>query len=675
MLEHLGLPGAGLAELRRDCATRGRPEERPGLAYAIEVLVTMSLLAKVPDSPPGDPQYLVHRWTAQGLRYQVETGLVGLVEPEELAEAHRRAAAYYEWRADIWPDAVADLLEARHHHQEIGEREQAAAATVRAAAILFRRGAFSFLRRLCGETLPDVAEDADLSCDLLHWQSRAAQAQGELGAADRLGREALTRAGQMEDTRWIAICHERLADIAAERSEYDTAWRAYFKALDLARELRDLIIEARCYQGLGVVALARGDDDAAERWSRGALNHCSPTRIRAQELVINGVRQLRDLARARGDGQNAERLALACSERQAEYYDLEQVAGQSHLQIGKLSLRRDDLESAETAFEAAKKIAVRSRDRVMTKDCYLQLGRTWQRQGMLSRARESYQRYIGLADDMGDRPGTVDCYHQMGELAAAFGDLDSAAAWHDRALKLAEQLAQPRLLAEAHCQLAKTSLARGDTESARASYLNSQQIGEQSGDPQIIVSSRLGLAEVELHSGQLVIAEEIYRDCRQMARQGHDQADVIKCQMGLATIARRRGDYDDASHLFTEARDSAERMGNQAVALDCLIELGITAEQGPARPEAADYYRTALEVAEGLQNSLKIADLCCRLRRPLRRFWYQDEVVPARGRNVRGDGLPGRCGRPVAADWQGRGGPRSDRGGALLPSCPGSGGP
>ena len=45
-----------------------------------------------------------------------------LVDPAELTQAHLRAAAYYEWRADIWPDAVADLLEARHHYQESGER-------------------------------------------------------------------------------------------------------------------------------------------------------------------------------------------------------------------------------------------------------------------------------------------------------------------------------------------------------------------------------------------------------------------------------------------------------------------------------------------------------------------------------------------------------------------------
>ena len=656
LLEHLRLPPALLADLRRDCATRGRPEERAGLTHAIEVLVGMSLLSEVPDSAPGDPRYLVHRWTVQGLRSQVESGLASLVEPEELTEAHRRAAAYYEWRADIWPDPVADLLEARHHHQEIGEHEQAAAATVRAAAILFRRGAFSFLRRLCEETLQDNAGDARLACDLLHWQSRAAQAQGELDAADRLSREALTRA-QPEDARRIAIGHEQLADIATSRGDFAAARRAYFKALDLARDLRDPIIEACCYQGLGVVALAQGDDDEADRWSRGALNYCSPLRIAAQELIINGVRQLRDLAWARGDSQDAERLALECSERQAEYYDLERVAGQSHLQTGKLSLRRDDLDGAETAFEAALESAKRSADRVLAKDCYLQLGRIWQRQGMRSQARESYLLYISLADDMGDRPGTVDCYHQMGELAAASGDLGSAAGWHDRALKLADQLGQARLRAEAHRQLAKTSLAGGDLEAARASYLNVQRIGEEGGDPQIIVSGRLGLAEVELRSGQLVTAEEIYRDCRQLARQAHDQADVIKCQIGLATIARHRKDYDDALHLFTEARDSAEKMGNQAVVLSCLIELGATAEQGAGPAEAPDYYRRGLEIAEKLRDGLKTADLCCRLGNLYASFttkmeWYRRaaETFEATGYLVAAADLWLRIGR-VAANY------------------------
>ena len=219
--EQLELPAEVLAQVKRDCAAGGRPEERAGLGRAIEALLDMSLLSRMPDSPANDPQYLVHRWTARGLQSLVQTGTTGLVEPTDLAEAHRRAAAYYEWRADLWPDAVADLLEARHHHQEAGEHELAAAMTTRAATILFRWGAFNHLRRLCEETLAEVGNIGVASCELLYWQSRATQAQGDLDSADRLCREALALAGQLGDTRWIAVCHERLASISAERSEYE----------------------------------------------------------------------------------------------------------------------------------------------------------------------------------------------------------------------------------------------------------------------------------------------------------------------------------------------------------------------------------------------------------------------------------------------------------------------
>jgi tetratricopeptide (TPR) repeat protein len=610
-LEQLDLPAALIAQLQRDCAASSRPEERAGLARAIEALLDMSLLSQAADSPASDPQYLVHRWTAQGLRSLVQTGMASLVEPAELTEAHRRAAAYYEWRADIWPDAVADLLEARHHYQQAGEHQQAAAVSMRAAAILFRWGAFNQLRRLCAETRAGLGGVGTESCELLYWQSRATQAQGDLDSADGLCREALALARQLDDTRWTAMSLERLASIAADRSVYETALRDYHTALDLARELSDAVIEARCYQGIGAVALAKGNDDEAKRWSQGALNSYSRGRLRRLQMIIEGRRQLAGLAQARGDAETASRLARSGF---TAADDLEQIAGQSQLQIGRVALRRDDLVDAEAAFTEARRIAERSRNLVMRKDCYLQLGLIFQRRGALSLAQESYQRYINLADDMGDRPGTVNCYHQMGELAEARGDLAGAVGWHEQALKLAEELGQPRLLAAAHGRLAQASLARGDLAAAEASYLRSAEIGEQHGDPQILVSSRLGLAAMKLQCGQLTAAEEIYRDGRQIARRNHDQAGVARSQMGLAAVARERGDYDDASHLFKQAFENAHRMGNQTVASDCLIELGDTAvAEGEPALAATTYYAPALKMAQGLKDGRKLAELYHRL--------------------------------------------------------------
>ncbi len=624
-LEQLELPAALLAQLKRDCAAGGRPQERAGLDRAIEALLAMSLLARVPDSPADDPQYLVHRWTARGLRSLVRAGLAGLVEPAELTQAHLRAAAYYEWRADIWPDAVADLLEARHHYHEAGERAAAAAVSMRAAPILFRLGAFSHLRRLCEQTRGEVGSAEGESCELLYWQSRAAQAQGELDSAERLCREALALAGQLGATRWLAVCYEHLASITREAGHYEPARGVYQAAIDLARDLRDRVLQARCYQGFGAVALATGDDDEARRYSLGALNLCSPAELERQRKVMTGRRQLLELARARGDSGTAAHL-VRDGFGQAD--DLEQIAGRTWLQVGKVALRRDDLDGAETAFENARRIAELSRDLVMRKDCYLQLGLTFQRRGALAQARALFEQYLGLADNMGDRPGTVGCLHQMGELAEAHGDWEDAAGWHEQALSLAEGLGQPHLVAEAHVRMAQTSVARGDTGAAEASYRRAAEIGEQTRDPQIMLSSRLGLAELRLLSGQQDEAEDIYRDGRKIALQHHDQVGVTRCQMGLATVARRRGDYDDASFLFTKAYDNADAMGNQAMASACLLELGVTAAEDLQLAAAAAYYRQALPIAQRLKDGRKIAELYRRLADvtpgPWARLeWYQ----------------------------------------------------
>lgn len=627
VLENLGLPRDVLAQLYRDCAAGGRPGERAGLTNAIDALVGMSLLTKAHGYPDDDPRYVVHRWTARGLRYLIEAGLAGLVDGADLTRAHGRAAAYYEWRADRYPDAVADLLEARHHRREVGDLEQAAALTLRACTILSRWGEFDQLRRLCGETLREVGPDGQQVPELLHLQSRAAQARGDFDAAEQLGRESLAAAHARGDTRWTALGHERLADVAAARGSYGSAWHCYQTAIGLARDLPDAVLEARCYQGFGAVALARGNVDDALRYSNAARRNAEEERLR-QYFSLKGAPELAQLARAAGDLAAAERLAIQAAARQEDARDLERVRGQSWLQIGKLHLRRDDTQEAAHAFQEAAKVAESSRDRVLLKDCHLQLGRIWQRRGAFGRAMEAYLRYITLADQMGDLPGMVDCYHLMGELDLAYGDPDAAAVWHERALKLASELGQPGLEAQAHLRLGHVHLFRGDTSAARSSYQRSADIGRENDDPQVRVSGLLGLADVELATGAPDDAEDIYRECRRIASGVGDQVGMARCRLGLGLVDRWRGDYGDAAHDFEEARQAAVQLGNPALEARCLRELGVTAEDDRRLADAQASYGDALRLAARLRDADMIADLCRRLARLTvgtwaRKDWYQ----------------------------------------------------
>ena len=627
LLRDLGLPPDLLAQLYRDCAAGGRPSERAGLARAIEMLVGMSLLTRAHGYPDDDPRYVVHRWTARGLRYLIQAGSGGLVDATELTRAHGRAAAYYEWRAERYPDAVADLLEARYHRREAGEIEHAASLTLRAATILFRWGEFEQIRRLCAETLQEVAADAQPVTELLHLQSWAAQENGDYRAAEQFCRDCLAAAHARADRRWITIAHERLARIATDQRSYAPALDDFRTAIDLARDLRDRVLEARCYQGFGAVALALGNLDDADRYSKAARRNAEEIKLR-QHFSLKGLPELAQLARASGDLAAAERLAIQLAARQEDARDLEQVIGQSWLQIGQIQLRRDDTQEAAHAFQEAAKVAGNSRNRVLLKDCYLQLGRTWQRLGKPGPALEAYLSYVKLADQMGDQPGMADCYHQMGELDLAHGDVEAAAAWHERALRLASELEQPGLVAQAHLRLGAVHLFRGDVGAARSAYARSADIGRGSGDPQILVASLLGLADVELAADAPDNAEDIYRACRRVASQVPDQVGMARCQLGLGRVDRMRGDYGDAAHDFQEARQAAVQLRNAALEAECLRELGATALDDGRPADAQATYVDALRLADQHGDADLIADLCRRLGRLTpgpwgRKEWYQ----------------------------------------------------
>ena len=627
LLRALGLPPDLLAQLYRDCAAGGRPSERPGLASAIETLVGMFLLTKAHGYPDDDPRYVVHRWTARGLWYLIQAGSAGLVHATELTQAHGRAAAYYEWRAERYPDAVADLLEARYHRREAGDLEHAASLTLRAGTILFRWGEFDQIRRLCAETLTEVGADAPQVTELLHMQSRAAQARGDYRAAEQLCGACLAAANARGDKRWIALAHERLAEIAAARGNYASAWEIFRTVIELARDPQDDVLEARCYQGFGAVALALGNLEEAARFSNAARRNAEDEKFR-QYFVLKGTPELAQLARASGDLAAAERLTIQLAARQQDARDLEHVIGQSWLQIGQLHLRRDDTQEAAHAFQEAAKVAVQSKDRVLLKDCYLQLGRTRQLRGEFGPAREAYLDYIQLADQMGDRPGMADCYHQMGELDLALGDADDAAGWHERALRLASELEQPAMEAQAHLKLGDTHLFRGDAGAARSAYTRSADIGRESGDRQILVAGLLGLADVELVTGAPDGAEDIYRECRRLAGQLGDQLAMARCRLGLGLVDRLRGDYEDAAHHFEEARGAAVQLGNAALEAKCLRELGATAEDDRRLGDATVAYGDALRLAAKIRDPGLIADLCRRLGRLTpgtwaRKDWYQ----------------------------------------------------
>jgi tetratricopeptide (TPR) repeat protein len=207
-------------------------------------LLTVRYVAPEGRSGPGRsdlPTVFVDRWTASELHRALEAAGRG----RDLADAHLRAAGYWQWRSSAWlQDRRADLhdlLEARHHLLKAGETQQACELTAAVCSQLHAWG--------------DLGREAALISDTLTWLP----------------------AGSALSAAWI---HE-LGTIAQLRSDYAEAERCYKRALDIFADVGDLSGVSRSYHSLGVLAQAQGDYTRAELRYQAAETAGSPPAVPA----------------------------------------------------------------------------------------------------------------------------------------------------------------------------------------------------------------------------------------------------------------------------------------------------------------------------------------------------------------------------------------------------------
>src|SRR5262249_30585867 len=131
------------------------PLEVPdGIDAACEALEELGLLAPVQLTEDSDWSYTGHRWTAGAL--------VRWHTPETLRQVHHRAAHYWHWRVGTLSPSrqqdIEELLEARYHHHQAGEIDEAVEVTERMCSQLDTWGAWGREKHLCREVLTWIPE-------------------------------------------------------------------------------------------------------------------------------------------------------------------------------------------------------------------------------------------------------------------------------------------------------------------------------------------------------------------------------------------------------------------------------------------------------------------------------------------------------------------------------------
>ncbi|MGW1966625.1 TIR domain-containing protein, partial [Streptomyces sp. NPDC001935] len=177
---------------------------------ALKRLLDLGLLspAPAPQDEPGSPPsgLTVHHWTADALRRRAH--------PDTLTAAHQRAAAYWQWRVNVWPqprtDDINQLIEARHHHHQTGDLDQADTVTQQVCLQLHTWGAWDWEQRLIEETLTWFPARSRPAAAYTHQLGIIAQLRGDYGQAEKRYRASLTIMEELGDRANIAASYHQL---------------------------------------------------------------------------------------------------------------------------------------------------------------------------------------------------------------------------------------------------------------------------------------------------------------------------------------------------------------------------------------------------------------------------------------------------------------------------------
>jgi tetratricopeptide (TPR) repeat protein len=411
-----------LAELNRPPTPPFRPP--PGLDQQIVAGQAASLLTISEEG--GEPRFFVHRWTATELagRADRETG-------QPLSEAHRQAAAYWQWRARVWPQdraaGVHDLLEARHHLLQAGYTEDASEVTEGICLQLQTWGAWDQEAALIHDGLARLPADSPRQATWIGQLGNVALLRGDYDEAARQYQRALEVFERIGDQAGMATSYHQLGMIAQERGDYDEAARQYQRSLDIRERLGNQAGIASSYHQFGLLAQDRGDYDEAARQYQRALD------IR-------------------------ERLG-----------DQAGMAG-AYVQLGVLARRRGDYDEADRQFQRSLDIFKRLGDQAGMARSYHGLGMIAQHRGDSDEAARQYQRSLDISERLGDQAGMAPIYHQLGLLAQDRGDSDEAARQYQRALEVFERIGDQAGMAASYSQLGILEKERGGSITAAVTW-------------------------------------------------------------------------------------------------------------------------------------------------------------------------------------------------------------
>ncbi len=558
----------------------GPPLRAPdNLRRLVDACTSCSLLAV--DSSQQSTELFVHRWTASELhRRWARTG-----HGDQITAAHLRAAAYWQWRVQVWPQNPSsdldDLIEARHHLFAAGQSSPADQITQAICLRLHAWGAWDREDALIRNTLAQLPADPAGRSKWIMQLAEIAAGRGRISEAVRLYQQAVAidehlaqvDPANTEFQRNLSVSYDKLANLARAAGDTPEAARLYQQALAIDEHLaqvdpantefqRNLSVS---YDKLANLARDAGDTPEAARLyqqslaTREHLAQVDPANTEFQRNLSVSYNKLADLARDAGDTPEAKRLyqqSLATREHLAQ------------LDPANTSFQRD----LSVSYDRLADLARDAGDTPEAARLYQQSLATREHLAQLDPANTEFQRDLSIS------------YDRLADLARDAGDTPEAKRLYQQSLAIGEHLAQvdpantsfQRDLSVSYDRLADLARDAGDTPEAARLYQQSLAIDEH--------LAQVDPANTEFQRNLSVS----YNKFADLARDAGDTAEAARLYQQALAIDERLAQLDPANTGFQR---------NLSVSYDRLADL---ARDAGDTAEAKRLYQQALAIDERL---------------------------------------------------------------------------
>jgi CHAT domain-containing protein/Tfp pilus assembly protein PilF len=383
-----------------------------------------------------------------------------------------------------------------------------------------------------------------------------ARAQGLFHLAGEFRREAETL--------------EKIGDVSASLSDYQSAILHYNQALSVAVNIKDERLEALILTKLGGAYLEMPN-------VKKGLPNCSRALEISEHLVYEEGTALaliclgvaNSIASDVSQAQDQFERALAI----AQKGKLPSALALTHLNLGYLYNNRGNIDLALSSYKAALEIWTSNNEQQKRALTLTAMAGVYTQQGEKQTAFDLHDQALKIFRTIGHRNGEAVTLNNLGYLYDTLGDRSQSLKCFTRALQLYATIKNQHYAAVTSGYIARVHLSLGDNERALESFKRKLSMSRVVQDRRMESYTLRDIGNVLIEKGQTKAALEHYRHALSLSRDVKDRRGAALILVAIGKLAEKLGDKAEALANYEQALSLVQEVADRRREVETLMNL------------------------------------------------------------------------------------------------------